>query len=154
MKNAVALVVCVGVLSTGQLSRARNRVVVDRTGLPGNYDIDLVWTPPLMRWTPSAGPPPGNGASLETAVLEQLGTARVLTMLKCPRDRALWVILGCVLVVQPLVAQDATSVDAVVKKAGGAQGFMGAVLVARDGTIVINRAYGFANLEWQIPSTV
>ena len=79
---------------------------------------------------------------------------RVLMMLKCPRDRVLWVILGCVLVVQPLVAQDATSVDAVVKKAGGAQGFMGAVLVARDGTIVINRAYGFANLEWQIPSTV
>ena len=60
-------------LFASMLSRAMNKFVVDRTGLAGDYDIDLAWTPPLMRWTPGAGPPPGNGASLETALQDQLG---------------------------------------------------------------------------------
>ena len=33
------------------------------------------------------------------------------------------------------------------------QEFMGAVLVARDQELLLNKGYGFANLEWQIPST-
>jgi uncharacterized protein (TIGR03435 family) len=61
------------------LSPFVQRVVVDRTGLTGNYDIDLSWTPDQM---PQGGPPPGapplppidpNGPSLFTAVQEQLG---------------------------------------------------------------------------------
>jgi len=31
--------------------------------------------------------------------------------------------------------------------------FMGAVLVAQDGKILLNKGYGFANLEWDIPNT-
>jgi len=31
--------------------------------------------------------------------------------------------------------------------------FMGSVLVARGGTIVLDKGYGFANLEWNIPNT-
>jgi CubicO group peptidase (beta-lactamase class C family) len=31
--------------------------------------------------------------------------------------------------------------------------FMGSVLVARGGTIVLDKGYGFANLEWSIPNT-
>src|SRR5690242_13232765 len=31
--------------------------------------------------------------------------------------------------------------------------FMGAVLVARDGKMLLDKGYGFANLEWQVPDT-
>jgi uncharacterized protein (TIGR03435 family) len=63
----------------GPLSQAAHRVVVDRTGLKGNFDIDLKWTPDQM---PSGPPPPGapplpaidpNGPSIFTALQEQLG---------------------------------------------------------------------------------
>jgi CubicO group peptidase (beta-lactamase class C family) len=33
------------------------------------------------------------------------------------------------------------------------QQFMGSVLVAEDGKILLDKGYGFANLEWQIPNT-
>ena len=51
----------------------------DRTGLTGNFDIDLTWTPDrLPQGTPPPGAPPlpsidPNGPSLFTAVQEQLG---------------------------------------------------------------------------------
>jgi uncharacterized protein (TIGR03435 family) len=63
----------------GPLSQAAHRVVVDRTGLKGNFDIDLKWTPDQM---PLGPPPPGapplpaidpNGPSIFTALQEQLG---------------------------------------------------------------------------------
>jgi uncharacterized protein (TIGR03435 family) len=63
----------------GPLSITARRVVVDRTGLMGNFDIDLKWTPDQM---PSGPPPPGapplpaidpNGPSIFTALQEQLG---------------------------------------------------------------------------------
>ena len=31
--------------------------------------------------------------------------------------------------------------------------FMGAVLVAKDGRVVFNKGFGWANAEWQIPNT-
>src|SRR6266478_2512373 len=31
--------------------------------------------------------------------------------------------------------------------------FMGTVLVAEDGKILLDKGYGFANLEWQVPNT-
>ena len=60
------------------LSTFTRRIVVDKTGLAGSYDIDLVWTPDQM---PSGPPPPGvtmpaidpNGPSIFTALQEQLG---------------------------------------------------------------------------------
>jgi uncharacterized protein (TIGR03435 family) len=59
------------------------RIVVDRTGLEGPYDVDLTWTPDQMPQRPP-GAPEGpaqfngvaidpNGPSLFTAVQEQLG---------------------------------------------------------------------------------
>jgi uncharacterized protein (TIGR03435 family) len=59
------------------------RIVVDRTGLQGAYDVDLTWTPDQMPQRPP-GAPDGpvqfngvaidpNGPSLFTAVQEQLG---------------------------------------------------------------------------------
>jgi len=62
------------------LSQFVQRGVVDRTGLTGNFDLDLTWTPDFQgRGGP---PPPGapdlppidpNGPSIFTAVQEQLG---------------------------------------------------------------------------------
>jgi uncharacterized protein (TIGR03435 family) len=63
---------------TQMLSQLAQRIVVDKTGLGGAYDIDLTFTPDRM---PQGAPPPGvpmpsidpNGPSLFTALQEQLG---------------------------------------------------------------------------------
>lgn len=63
---------------TQMLSQFTQRIVVDRTGLSGTFDIDLSFTPERM---PQGPPPPGapalnidpNGPSLFTALQEQLG---------------------------------------------------------------------------------
>jgi uncharacterized protein (TIGR03435 family) len=49
------------------LSKAADRPVIDTTGLPGLYDIDLTYTPELSATAPDSG------ATLATALLEQLG---------------------------------------------------------------------------------
>lgn len=72
---------------TQVLSQLTQRIVLDRTGLEGRFDIDLSFTPDRM---PQGSPPPGapqlpsidpNGPSVFTAVREQLG-------LKLESDRA------------------------------------------------------------------
>lgn len=62
------------------LSPMVQRVVIDRTGLPGNFDLEMTFTPDQM---PQGGPPPAgapplppidpNGPSIFTALQEQLG---------------------------------------------------------------------------------
>ena len=47
-------------------------LVIDRTGLSGNFDIELQWTPEILR-SAAAGGPGGDGPSLFTAMQEQLG---------------------------------------------------------------------------------
>ena len=67
-------------LTTQILTQLTGRVVVDKTGLTGAYDIDLKWTPTPDQ-LPQGPPPPGfelpaidpNGPSLFTALQEQLG---------------------------------------------------------------------------------
>ena len=52
------------------------RVVQDRTGLTGNYDFNLTWTPDQMPQRPPGAPDSpvdANGPSLFTALQEQLG---------------------------------------------------------------------------------
>jgi uncharacterized protein (TIGR03435 family) len=60
----------------------QDRVVVDRTGLQGNYDVRLEWTPDpqpfassdkLPAGLPVPAPPVAGGPSIFTAVQEQLG---------------------------------------------------------------------------------
>ena len=66
--------------ATQLLAQLTGRVVVDRTGLTGSYDLDLRWTPTPDQ-LPTGPPPPGvelppidpNGPSLFTALQEQLG---------------------------------------------------------------------------------
>ena len=62
---------------------------------------------------------------------------------------ALLAILGsCV-----IHAQDASRMDTIVRSYADSRAFMGAVLVARDGQVLFDKAYGFANLEWNTPNT-
>jgi uncharacterized protein (TIGR03435 family) len=66
--------------AAGLLSERAQRVVVDKTGLTGYFDISLIYTPPpdqMLRGQapPGATPPPidPDGPSLFTAIQEQLG---------------------------------------------------------------------------------
>jgi uncharacterized protein (TIGR03435 family) len=70
---------------TQALAQRVGRTVLDQTGLKGNYDFTLKWTPEqggpgMMGGPPGAGPGPDappppdpNGPSIFTAVQEQLG---------------------------------------------------------------------------------
>lgn len=69
---------------TRTLSSQLGRTVIDRTGLKGNFDFKLTWTPDpgQSAGPPGGGPPPGadappppdpNGPSIFTALQEQLG---------------------------------------------------------------------------------
>jgi uncharacterized protein (TIGR03435 family) len=68
---------------THTLSNVLGRPVIDRTGLKGNYDFKLQWTPDPGQSGGFGGPPPPgieappppdpNGPSIFTAVQEQLG---------------------------------------------------------------------------------
>ena len=77
------------------LSRIVGRVVIDKTGLTGNYDFTLKWTPEQgegLMGPPGAGPgggasappPDASGPSIYTAVQEQLGLK--LESQKAPTD--------------------------------------------------------------------
>jgi bla regulator protein BlaR1 len=59
------------------LSRFLNRSVMERTGLTGDFDVDLVYTPDQMPTAAAGGPPPvtgpPDGPSIFTATQEQLG---------------------------------------------------------------------------------
>jgi len=66
------------------LSQQLGRTVLDKTGLTGNYDLALKWTPEqgegMMMGGPGGGPPPdgappvdASGPSIFTALQEQLG---------------------------------------------------------------------------------
>jgi uncharacterized protein (TIGR03435 family) len=63
------------------LSQSMSRTVLDKTGLEGNYDFDVSYTPDQMPNLNGGAPPPGvqlpnidpNGPSLSTALQEQLG---------------------------------------------------------------------------------
>src|SRR5262245_58678829 len=63
--------------------------------------------------------------------------------------------LTCVfaLAAMPATAGAAVPYDAIVEPYVRAQQFMGAVLVARGDQILLDKAYGFANLEWSVPNT-
>jgi uncharacterized protein (TIGR03435 family) len=58
------------------LSQRVNRVIVDRTGLTGGFDLDLDFTPeqlPTGQLPPGVQLPPADGPSIYTALQEQLG---------------------------------------------------------------------------------
>ena len=52
---------------------ARDRIVIDKTGLTGNFDVDLEYTPAPGEFPAIGPPPPADAPSLPTALEEQLG---------------------------------------------------------------------------------
>ena len=50
-------------------------------------------------------------------------------------------------------AQDTARMEQVIQSHVAAGTFMGAVLVARDGAAIVDKAYGMANVEWDVPNT-
>ena len=67
-------------MSDGTWRPSTGRLVIDRTGLTGRFDLDLEWTPDQMPPPPPPGappsvlpPPPADGPSLFAAIQEQLG---------------------------------------------------------------------------------
>jgi CubicO group peptidase (beta-lactamase class C family) len=61
-----------------------------------------------------------------------------------------WVLLG----VAACLAQDNLSrMEQVVQSYVSSKQFMGSVLVARGETVLLDKGYGFANLEWDIPNS-
>jgi CubicO group peptidase (beta-lactamase class C family) len=43
--------------------------------------------------------------------------------------------------------------EQIIDSFANAKQFMGDVLVAEDGRVVLDKSYGFANVEWQVPNT-
>ena len=60
--------------------------------------------------------------------------------------------LLAVLVATSAFAQDGSRLDQIVQPYVKDKTFMGAVLVARGGDVLLNRGYGSANLEWDVPN--
>jgi beta-lactamase family protein len=69
---------------------------------------------------------------------------------KCMTKRllALPLLLACV-----CEAQDVGRLDQVAQSYASSNRFMGSVLVARGGEMLVSKGYGFANLEWNIPNS-
>jgi CubicO group peptidase (beta-lactamase class C family) len=69
-----------------------------------------------------------------------IGVALLVVAMACVRD---------------LAAQNgvAAKLDAYMSALASAQRFSGAVLVARDGKVVLAKGYGMANYEWDVPNT-
>jgi CubicO group peptidase (beta-lactamase class C family) len=67
--------------------------------------------------------------------------------------RAIFAALFVVLAMPPARARDTGQLDQIVQAAVDNGTFMGAVLVARENDILLDKGYGMANLEWRIPNT-
>ena len=53
----------------------------------------------------------------------------------------------------PAAAQDAARMEQVIQSRVQDKTFMGSVLVARGGDVILSESYGMANLEWDVPNT-
>ncbi len=64
--------------------------------------------------------------------------------------------LALVLSARAVLAQPdlAGKLDAIANAYAGKKGFMGSVLVAKGGNVLFEKAYGMANVEWDVPNTL
>jgi CubicO group peptidase (beta-lactamase class C family) len=66
--------------------------------------------------------------------------------------KALLRAIALVLVAASSFGQDAASLDQIVQPYVQSKTFMGSVLVARGGDVILSKGYGAANLEWNVPN--
>src|ERR1700754_2454488 len=52
----------------------------------------------------------------------------------------------------PAKATDLERIEQVMQAASTDNQFMGAVLAVKDGKVLLDKGYGYANLEWRIPN--
>jgi CubicO group peptidase (beta-lactamase class C family) len=69
------------------------------------------------------------------------------------RRAAITLILSAACLAQDKPQIDTARMEQVVQSYVPAKQFMGTVLVAQDGKVLLDKGYGFANLEWQVPNT-
>jgi CubicO group peptidase (beta-lactamase class C family) len=63
-------------------------------------------------------------------------------------------LLAVVLLAGSCLAQDDVArMEQIIQSYASSKQFMGSVLVARDGNVLLDKGYGSANLEWEIPNT-
>ena len=48
---------------------------------------------------------------------------------------------------------DVSRMDEVIKSYVADKEFMGSVLVAQNGKVLLSKGYGYANLEWEVPNS-
>jgi CubicO group peptidase (beta-lactamase class C family) len=65
----------------------------------------------------------------------------------------IFVLIVCLLCVSVCRAQDTVRMEQIVQSHVTAKRFMGSVLVARSDQVLLDKGYGYANLEWQIPDS-
>ena len=70
-----------------------------------------------------------------------------------PISRCLLAAMLVLVVSRPALAQNLARMEEVIQSHVRGSTFMGSVLVARDAEIILNKGYGFANVEWQIPNS-
>ncbi|MBV8731401.1 MAG: serine hydrolase [Acidobacteriia bacterium] len=63
------------------------------------------------------------------------------------------IIIFCMVVAGSSLAQDTNRMDQVVQSYVADHQFMGSVLVARAGQVLLSKGYGSANLEWDVPNS-
>ncbi len=61
--------------------------------------------------------------------------------------------VSLLLIAAAAVAQVTARMEQVIQSHASAGTFMGTVLVARDGAVIVDKAYGMANLEWDVANT-
>jgi CubicO group peptidase (beta-lactamase class C family) len=65
-----------------------------------------------------------------------------------------FLLLGCLLQVSVAKAQDKLSrMEQIIQSSVTGKRFMGSVLVAQNEQVLLDKGYGYANLEWQIPDS-
>ena len=74
--------------------------------------------------------------------------------MKLSQSAVLFLSLSCSVFAPLCSAQDNTArMEEIIHAYVSEKQFMGTVLVARDQTVILDKAYGFANLEWSIQNT-
>jgi CubicO group peptidase (beta-lactamase class C family) len=76
--------------------------------------------------------------------------------MKLSRPLALFLVISCfAIATPPAQSQDAsnTRLNEIIQSYVSDKQFMGTVLVARDHAVILDKAYGFANLEWSVQNT-
>src|ERR1700739_3036884 len=65
-----------------------------------------------------------------------------------------FLLFGCLLHVPVCEGQDKLlHMEQIVQSSVTGKRFMGTVLVAQNGEVLLDKGYGYANLEWQIPDS-